>query len=213
MRTVTLAQQKGGVGKTTVCQNLAAQAAARGQTAAIIDMDGDQRSAAKWGERRKGAAKALPAIAVYTVKSGALSAKLQELEAAGIDWAFIDLPGRDAPASSAGLRVANLILIPCRPLEDDVEPSLNTVGLIRRSGGKYAYLLNISPPQVDKSRARKVSAVLTEAGHPVCPVIIVQRISVPDANALGMGVNEREPGSSSAKEYSELLTWIEGQLS
>jgi chromosome partitioning protein len=213
MRIVTLAQQKGGVGKTTVCFNLATQAAARGKTAAILDMDVDQGSATKWGLRRKAAARASPEIAVYSAKSANLAAKLAELKTAGVDWVFLDLPGRDAPASSAGLKVADFILVPCRPLEDDVEPSLNTVGLIRRGGGKYAYLLNISPPQLDKARARKVAAELTKAGHLVSPVIIVQRIGVPDANAKGMGVNESSPASLSAVEYSDLFEWIEGQLS
>jgi nitrogenase subunit NifH len=72
--------------------------------------------------------------------------------------------------------------------------------------------MNIAPPQIDKRRARNASAILEKAGHPVIPVIIVQKIGVPDANARGLGINEREPNSNSAGEYSELFNWIERQF-
>jgi chromosome partitioning protein len=134
------------------------------------------------------------------------------LKAAGVQWVFIDLPGRDGPAASAGLRYSDLAIVPCRPVEDDIEPSIATVGLLRRSGRKYAYLMNIVQPQIDKGRARKVAEALQAAGHVVCPVAIVLRISVSDASARGLGVNEYQPESSSARDYGELFAWIEGQL-
>ena len=210
MPIIVAAQQKGGVGKTTVVCNLACQAFAKGKTAAILDMDSGQASASKWGARRQAAG--LSGVEVHPVNAAGLAGKVAELKASGVDWIFIDLPGRDAPASSAGLRIADMALVPCRPLEDDIEPSIATVGLIRRGGGRYAYLMNIAPPQVSASRAKKVAAVLSDAGHTVCPVIVVQRIGVPDANAGGMGANEREPSGQSAAEYADLFTWIEKEL-
>jgi chromosome partitioning protein len=210
MPILVAAQQKGGVGKTSAICNLACQAVAMGKTAAIIDMDVEQGSAFKWGERRK--ASGFPAIGVHSAKAAGLGAILTKLKEDGIDWIFIDLPGRDAPSSSAGLRVADLVMVPARPLEDDVEPSMVTAGLVRRGGGRYFYLMNIAPPQITKSRAVQVSEVLRKAGHLVSPVIITQRIEVPDANAAGLGVNEHASGGKSAVEYRNLFQWIEEQL-
>ena len=207
MRVISLTQQKGGVGKTTVCVNLACQAVARKKRAVILDMD-EQGAALAWSEKRK--AHGLEEPQVFSVKTPELKAKLAELEKAGVDWAFIDLPGRIVYGGEVGL--SHLSIVPARPLEDDIGPSLKTVKLLRDSGRRYAYLLNISPPQVDKARAKKVAEVLKGAGHPVAPVIVVQRIGVPDANARGLGVNEREPSSASAKEYSQLFDWVSGQF-
>lgn len=210
MPIVTAAQQKGGVGKTSVIINLACQAIARGKTAAILDMDTEQGSATKWGERRKKAG--LNGPAVYTVKTSGLAQTVKTLRDGGIEWIFIDSPGRDAPASSAAMQIANLVLVPCRPLEEDIEPSFATVSLLRTRKGRYAYLMNIVPIHGEKARARKVGAVLEGAGHPVSPIIIVQRLGVPDASARGMGANEKDPGGTSDQEYGELFAWIESEL-
>ena len=207
MKIITLAQQKGGVGKTTVCVNLACQARRRKKRAVILDMDTEQGSAFFWGEKRKEAG--LPPIPVVRVRSHELPAVLDRLRAENADWVFIDLPGRNVP--STGLSVADLVLLPCRPVEDDVRPSLATAKVLRTGGSRYAYIMNIAPSASDKSRARKVAAVLRDAGHLVSEPIITERWGVPDSNARGMGVNESDPKGDSAKEYSELYRWIEDQ--
>ena len=206
MKIITLAQQKGGVGKTTVCINLACQAVRRKKRAVILEMDTRNGSAFGWGELRKSTK--LPPVPVFDVKSVELETALKRLTDAKIDWVFIDLPGGDRP--SPGMNVADLTLIPCRPVEDDVRPSLVTAGLLRRGAGNYAYLMNIAPP--GGVRAQKVGEYLRENGHPVADVIVTQRIGVSDANARGMGINEREPNSESAEEFSRLFEWVRGQL-
>lgn len=207
-RIVAWAQQKGGCGKSSGCVNAACQAVARGQKAAVIDMDVEQGSAVEWGRRRKEAGLGDPAV--YMAHTNELDAQIAKLK--DMDWIFIDTPGRDAPASSAALRVADITIVPCRPVEDDIGPSFKTVKLINRNRGRYAYLMNIATPQANKARARKVSEELIGAGHPVAPVIITQTLSIPDANALGMGVNEYKPGSEYAEEFSRLLNWIQDEL-
>jgi hypothetical protein len=86
------------------------------------------------------------------------------------------------------------------------------VRAIKRAGKRYAYQLSICPPQVNASRARKFAAALREAGHPVSPVVIIQRIAVPDAVAQGSCVCETEPGGASAAEFAELFQWLKKEL-
>ncbi len=207
-RKIVLAQQKGGVSKTSLAVNLACQAVAHGQKAAVLDLDFEQGSAAEWGKRRKEAGLGDPAV--YTVRTHELDGRIAELQS--IDWIFIDSPGRDAPASSAALRVADITLIPCRPVEDDIGPSFKTVKLINRSKGRYVFVMACVPPQAGRSRARKVGEALESAGHPVAPISIAQTINVPDANARGMGVHEYKPGSESAEDFSRLFEWIQSEL-
>jgi chromosome partitioning protein len=58
MKTVLVASSKGGVGKTTIATQLAAQAAAAGRHTVLVDGD-PQHSATRWAQRRAGMASAV----------------------------------------------------------------------------------------------------------------------------------------------------------
>lgn len=207
MHVIALAQQKGGVGKSAAAINLACQAAASGASVALVDMDAEQGTSDKWGKRRPNSMPAVRPGDAYK-----LAAILSELMASGTEWVFLDLPGRSAPVSSAGIAAAQLVVIPARPHDVDIEASLSTVQAARRAGKPYAYLINIVPAQVTKTRARAVADDLTKAGHPVCPVMIIQRIQVADAMAAGKGANEVEAGGPASSEFAALFKWIKSEV-
>jgi chromosome partitioning protein len=209
MKIVAMGMQKGGVSKSTVAIHLACSAEKAGQRAAVIDMDSEQGTAVKWGARRKDRPGG-PVVLASDVQK--LTSDLSRLKADGIEWAFLDLPGRNAPMASAGLSAADYVLVPLRPLDVDLEASIDTVRAIKRAGKRYAYQLSICPPQVNASRARKFAAVLRDAGHPVSPVTIIQRIAVPDAVAQGSCVGEIEPEGASAAEFAALYQWLRSEL-
>jgi chromosome partitioning protein len=204
MIVVALAQQKGGVGKSAASINLACQAVEAGAKTALVDMDMEQGTTSKWGERRKDKTKP----AVLTSDGSDIDAVLAALKASGTKWVFLDLPGRAHPRSGLGMKAADLIIVPCRPLDVDIEASLSTIEGAKRVNRPYAYLMNIAPNQADKKRAKTVASFLRAAGHPVADAIIVQRVEVPEAMADGDGVNEAKPNSASAKEYFELFQWV-----
>jgi chromosome partitioning protein len=129
-----------------------------------------------------------------------------------MDWVFLDLPGRAAHIASAGIKAADLVIIPCRPVDVDIEASLDTVSRVTRGGKKYVYLMNIAPSQNDMQRAKQAAGFLRAHGHGVADPIIVQRIEVPDAIGEGLGVNEFKPKSTSAKEFAELFGWLAKEL-
>ncbi|HET7126435.1 MAG TPA: ParA family protein, partial [Lysobacter sp.] len=53
MKTVLVASSKGGVGKTTIATQLAAQSALAGKRTVLVDAD-PQHSSIRWAERRAG---------------------------------------------------------------------------------------------------------------------------------------------------------------
>ena len=97
MRVIVLASQKGGSGKTTLTGHLAiaAELAANG-SAVLLDTD-PQGSLAAWWNVRKAEA---PVFAAATIAK--LKGKLEDLEAAGYDFAFVDTP--PAIAGSVSIR-------------------------------------------------------------------------------------------------------------
>jgi chromosome partitioning protein len=203
MKIITLAQGKGGVGKSSAAINLACEAVRRGESATILDMDDGQWSADAWGKRRKSGQPA-----VMRVEPFKLAPTIARLREEGCAWVFIDLPGRNTPAANAGLAASDFVLIPARPVALDAEASVGTVQSCIRAKRPYAYLISIAPAQHDKARARRFADDLKEAGQPVCPVILIQRVIVPDAIADGRCTCEAEPGGASAAEFTALFSWL-----
>jgi chromosome partitioning protein len=207
MKIVALATQKGGCGKSATAINLSCQAHAAGERAALLDMDEGQNSSLNWAKRREETAPTV--IAANAFKLGGI---LKGLKAMDTNWAFIDLPGRDAPAANAGLAAAHFVLIPSRPVALDFEASLATVQAAVRARKPYAYLLSIVPVHGDKVRAKRFADELGAAGQPVCPVFIVQRAIVPDAIAEGRCACEADEHGESAREFAELFAWLKGEI-
>lgn len=209
MRIVALAQQKGGVGKSAASINLACHAVAAKAKTALIDMDEDQATTLKWSKRRRG-----KKDAPFVCSANALTLKdlLIRLRGDGYEWTFIDLPGRNAAGANAGLLAADFVLVPCRPLDVDIEASVATVMTAKRAGKRYAYLMNIAPPQEDQLRANQVKGTLAALGHLVASTIIIQRLVVPDAIARGAAVIEEKPKSKSALEFQDLFEWLQEEV-
>lgn len=207
-KVVALAQGKGGVGKSACSINLACQAVAAGKRAAIIDMDADQGTSLKWRSRRNGHDMPI----VVRADASDLPDVLAKMKAEKVDWIFLDLPGRAAGILSAGLRIADFVLVPCRPLDVDIEASMSTIQATANIGKPYAYLMSIAPSQNDQKRARETAGFLRAHGHTVAPTVIVQRLIVPDAIRDGMGINEAKPDSESAAEFGELFKWLQKEV-
>ena len=107
-RVVAMLGQKGGSGKSTVGVSLAVEAIRAGKTVTIIDID-PQQTSSKWGDRRGGSSP--------TVVSAQAERLTKTLE--GIDpdhLVIIDTAGKADREGIAVSKVADLILLPSRPL-------------------------------------------------------------------------------------------------
>ena len=112
MAIIAVAGRKGGVGKSTIVGNLAAEFAAMGRSVIVLDAD-PQHSLAAWAAQGEG----MLSRCVEKVKGAsaeALRAKARSAEKAA-DIVLIDTPpGMPETAYQAAL-VADLVLLPCGP--------------------------------------------------------------------------------------------------
>ena len=204
MQVVALAQQKGGVMKSSLAVHLAAEALRGGAHAVVFEMD-KQGTASFWAQRRGGAAPD-----VRRVDSMQLSRELRAASDAGAAYVFLDLPGAHNPAVSPAIRAADLVLIPARPAEVDIVASAETLGTVQRLGKRYVYVLTFVPAA--GSRAAEAREALESEGHPVAPTPIGDRKVFSDAVVAGQTAAEREPGGKAAGEIASLWRYVQTQL-
>ncbi len=109
--------QKGGVGKSTLATNVAVHLSAAGVKVCLVDTD-SQATTTAWAARRQ-AAGHQPGIPCVQ-RHGDVSEALKDLER-GHHVVVVDAGGRDTRELRTAAAVADLILVPCRPSQVDLE--------------------------------------------------------------------------------------------
>jgi chromosome partitioning protein len=208
MKIIALAQGKGGACKTTTAINLACEAVAAGESAAIVDLDQSQLSTANlWGKKRGDKPPKVIATEVFWLKG-----VLEKLEKAGMKWVFLDLPGRNEPTSGAGIVAADFVIIPTRPAPLDFHGSMSTVRACKAVPRPYAFVLSDVPPHKDRARTKQFEKELRNINQPVCPIAIGHILDVSDSIGEGMSIGEYKPRCASHVEFKLLFSWLKEQL-
>lgn len=205
MRTIALATQKGGAGKTTITASLAVAAAEAGERVAALDID-PQGSLMGWGDMREGEAVAVDRPTIDQLLQ--LPAILAALKQQGFTVVFLDTAGVEGSAGNLAMKAADLVLIPARPSSLDLKATMPTVETLMRLGmkDKFAFVLNQCPPGRN-SRSSEAAKGLAMFGVLAEPAL-TQRADHQDAIAAGQGVTEYAPDGKAAGELRNLWSWI-----
>jgi len=182
---VGVVSQKGGVGKSTLCQLIAREAAISGQHVKILDFDTKQMTSTEWVRARLERALE-PAIEAEPVKNidGALK------HSRGCDIIILDgaagTPKRTAQLASA----CDLIVLPTGASRADLVP---TLALARRlaemklaRGGPVFALCRI----LTESEAAEARATIREAGFETLEGELVERPGYRQAQNIGRSATE-----------------------
>lgn len=201
---ITVAQQKGGAGKTMLAANLAAAFAA-GRRVALLDID-PQRSLARWHALRA-KRPAAAAIGFSDVSGWRLAGELDKLRRAH-DILIVDSPPQIDTDAKLAIRSANLVLVPLQPSPPDLWAAEGTLKLAAEERRTARLVLNRAPAS-GKLRAG-VEAEIARLGYSLCASVIGNRTGFATAFAQGLGVTETAPKSAAAGELRALLAEIEG---
>lgn len=209
MKTVAVLAQKGGVGKTTLTVHLAVLAGQRGMPAAILDVD-PQRSAHDWADQREN-----ETPAVVSVEPGQITQAKTLARSDGTELLLIDT----APHAEAGIvaaaRVADFVLVPCRPAVLDLRAIGSTLNILTSTRKDHAVVLNACPPQRgfgEPSLVTEAREYLASIEAPCLDATATQRMAFSHALIDGRAVSEFEPNGKAAGEISTLLDEILGRI-
>lgn len=119
---ILLGSQKGGCGKSTVASNLCAALSQAGKDVVLVDAD-RQGTSATWASDRENNS-ALPRISHVRMYDN-IRRSLLDL-AKRYEVVIVDAAGRDSPELRSGATAADLMLVPFRPSQADLDtiPSL-----------------------------------------------------------------------------------------
>lgn len=195
---ITIAQQKGGAGKTTLAAHLAIAWAAE-RSVGVIDID-PQGSLAAWFRRRQerhgDAAIDVTAITGWRVASEV------ERQARTHDIVVIDSAPHAETEARIAVRAASLVLIPVQPSPMDVWATEATLELARQERVPALLVLNRVPARAKLTQA--MAAPIAALGAPVAAAQIGNRIALAAALAEGKGILEVARTSTAAAEISAL---------
>lgn len=200
---ITVAQQKGGAGKTTLAANLAAAFAASDRVA-LVDID-PQRSLTRWYTIRRARPTEAAPLAFSDVSGWRLAAELEKLQRSN-DIILIDSPPQIETDAKLAIRSADLILIPAQPSPPDIWAAEGTLKLAATERRCAALVLNRVSTA---SRLRQtVEAEIANRKLPLLGQALGNRAAFANAFADGLGVTEASARSVAAHELRTLATQI-----
>jgi chromosome partitioning protein len=202
---ISLLNQKGGVGKTTLAVHLAGAFAKRGLRVMLVDAD-PQGSALDWAELREDK----DAFPVVGLPKPTLHKELPKL-AANYDLIVVDGAPRVYDVARSAIMASDVVLIPVQPSPYDVWAAKEIVDLLIevkefKENLKRAFVINRKI--VNTAIGRDVTEALTEYDLPVLGSQICQRVSFAESAGQGKTVLETEPGSTAAREIEALTSEV-----
>jgi chromosome partitioning protein len=198
---ITIAQRKGGAGKTTLAAQLATAWLRRGARVALLDID-PQASLAAWVELRRARLGAENVGFDFAALPGWRAAQWIEDRARSAQFVVVDGPPHADTEARIAVRAASLALVPVQPSPLDLWATEATLAMVRDERRRALVVLNRVPPR--SSLTDRVAADLAAAGAAIAATRIGNRVALVRAMASGLGVVESTGANSAAAEISAL---------
>jgi chromosome partitioning protein len=206
MKTIVVANQKGGSGKSTVAVHLATAAEQAGDGPVAISDTDPQGSAADWHNQRKQAGLETPRF--FSLTLDGLVGQIEALRKAGAAYLFIDTAPSVNDVNAELFALADLILIPLNPAAADLRALVKGLPSIRRAGTPFLFVLTrVRHNLLNNDSA---AAALDPLGF-VLHTRMHERVIYGETFAHGKTAFEIDPGGIAARETAALWAEVRGK--
>lgn len=182
MKIVSILNQKGGSGKTTLSTNIAHGLKLRGYKVLLVDGD-PQGSARDWNACNEG-----ELVPVVGLDRDTLAKDLDAIKH-GYDWIIIDGAPQIAKLSAAAIKASDIVLIPVQPSPYDIWAASDLVDLIKTrqeiTDGSPKASFVISRIIKGTKLSHEIKDALNEYELPVFSHSTSQKISYPTSASEG----------------------------
>lgn len=202
---ISLLNQKGGVGKTTLAVHLATAFALRGKKVLLVDAD-PQASALDWAASRTTDAQ----FPVVGMPKPVLHKELPKIHQ-DYDLIIIDGAPRVYDVARSAILASDIVLIPVQPSPYDVWAAKEIVELVKEVEGfkeniKSVFMINRKI--VNTAIGRDVVEALSEYDLPVLKSQVCQRVIFAESAGAGSTVLELASDNQGAKEITALANEV-----
>lgn len=204
----TVAQQKGGAGKTTLAAHLAIAWAQLGYSVATVDID-PQGSLTRWHAVRAEATGGAPGFTHVQINGWRTQAEVERL-ARDHDIVVIDSPPHAQTEARIAVRAATLVLAPVQPSPMDLWAVHPTLDLAAQEKRRLLLVLNRVPPRakIADELVAKVQELVNPPGVDLAEAQIGNRTAYAGTLLTGLSVTEAARKTQAAAEMQALAEEI-----
>ncbi len=204
---ISILNQKGGTGKTTLAVNIVREYTKRDFKSLLVDSD-SQGSALRWHEESGGELIDLTCLPVNTLDKDIIKFK------ANYDRIIIDGIPRVSPLTLSAIKASNVVLIPVQPSYYDIWATEDLVRLVKErievTEGKLKAAFIISRRIKGTLIGQETIDQLQQFELPIFDNGTFQRIEY--AKAVQEGRTVCEQYTAASKEISDIVNELEGFL-
>lgn len=204
---ISITNLKGGVGKSTLAQNLAVYLAKKGRSLCIADTDVEQQTSVKWGSVRLGVeGGSVPEVPVYLINPDTISDQILNKLGKKYDLVIIDGTPALTELTTRIIIMSDLVVTPILASATDVwalETFLRRYEEARITkeamGGKVELYVVLNKYSERINLDREIGETIGEMGVNLLATRISTRVAYKEATVQGLGVTELKDKSAQAE--------------
>ncbi len=194
---ISITNLKGGVGKSTLAQNLAVALARRGHKLCIADTDVEQQTSTRWAAVRAGQGATVPEIPVFQINPDTISDQILNKLAKNFDLVIIDGTPALTELTTRIIMMSDWVVTPILASATDLwaldtflkryrEASITKEAM----GGKVGLRVVLNKYSDRTNLDREIGDAVDGLGIQLFATRLATRVAYKEATVQGLGVTE-----------------------